>query len=119
MSETLALFTGTGFSKAVGRPALGRQGEAGSPSYLTLNFSGARFRFSEVVGRPALGCPEGAGSPSYLTLDFSGISSGFPKWSGSGPRTSGGSRMSEALVLFSDNSRAVEMSYEQKSRDVV
>ena len=32
-----------------------------------------------------------------------------------GPRMSGGSRMSEALVLFSDNSRAVEMWYEQNS----
>ena len=65
MSETLALFKGTGFSKAVGRPALGRQGEAGSPSYMTLDFSGARFRFSEVVGRPALGCPEEAGCPRH------------------------------------------------------
>ena len=102
--------------KVVGRPALARQGEAGSPSYMTLDFSGARFRFSEVVGRPALGRPEGAGCPRlwlwYKVPDFrSGRASG--------PRTSGGSRMSEALILFSDNSRAVEMWYEQNSRDVV
>ena len=56
---------GSGFPKGDGRPALGRPEGAGSPSYLTLDFSVARFRFSEVVGRPSLGRLEEAGCPRH------------------------------------------------------
>ena len=60
MSESMALFKGTGFPKEVGRPALGRPEEAGSPRFLTL-VQGSGY--PKGVGRPALGRPEEAGCP--------------------------------------------------------